>query len=232
LQGVIRGVGELEHAQGKQARKFENAEKNLRVMQQDLDLPYLLLDLRDSDEYQQCHIITALNYPTAMLSRSMNNETPELLAYKNQAGKIIAIYDDDEKIGCRAAATLVQRGYDNLFLLSGGLKYAAKKFPDGLIVGSLPSYISSATTKKQDMSSSNRTNRSDMSISSNISNTSKKTFDRDDIEKLNHYLDENLMPDPSSRLSRNTKSSRVSNAASNASTKTVTSIHSKPFYTR
>ena len=118
---VIRGIGELDmHQREKQARKFAHAERNLTRIQQDLDLPYLLLDIRDRDEYDQCHIITALNYPTAMLSRSMNNESPELLAYKNQPGKIIVVYDDDEKIGNRAATTLVQRGYDNLFLLSGG----------------------------------------------------------------------------------------------------------------
>ena len=108
---MIRGIGELDmHEKEKQARKFAHAERNLNRIQQDLDLPYLLLDLRDRDDYQLGHIITALNYPTAMLSRSINNETPELLAYKNQPGKIIAIYDDDEKIGCKAATTLVQRG--------------------------------------------------------------------------------------------------------------------------
>ena len=36
------------------------------------------------------------------------------------AGKIIVVYDDDEKIAPKAATTLVERGYDNLFLLSGG----------------------------------------------------------------------------------------------------------------
>ena len=89
-------------------------------LQQDLDLPYLLLDLRDRDDYEQCHMITALSYPVAMLSRSINNETPDMLAYKNQPGKIIVVYDDDERLGPKAATTLVQRGYDNLFLLSGG----------------------------------------------------------------------------------------------------------------
>lgn len=104
----------------KVARKFADAEKNLNKLQQDLDLPYLLLDLRDKDDYEKCHIISALSYPTAMLSRSVNNETKELLAYKNQPGKIVVVYDDDEKIGPRAATTLVERGYDNIFLLSGG----------------------------------------------------------------------------------------------------------------
>jgi centrosomal protein CEP41 len=124
------------HQREKQARKFAHAERNLTRIQQDLDLPYLLLDIRDRDEYDQCHIITALNYPTAMLSRSMNNESPELLVYKNQPGKIIVVYDDDEKIGNRAATTLVQRGYDNLFLLSGGKWHISfyMKFVEGKLI--------------------------------------------------------------------------------------------------
>lgn len=116
LQKVIRGIGEMDN----QGRQFERAEKRLMQLQQDLDLPYLLLDLRERDDYDKCHMITALSYPMAMLSRSINNETPDMLAYKNQPGKIIVVYDDDEKIGPKGATTLVQRGYDNLFLLSGG----------------------------------------------------------------------------------------------------------------
>jgi hypothetical protein len=45
---------------------------------------------------------------------------------KNREGKIIVIYDEDERIAPYAATTLVQRGYDNLFMLSGG------KFPFGI----------------------------------------------------------------------------------------------------
>lgn len=104
----------------KAQQNFEQAEYNLTKLQQSLDLPYLLLDLRDSDDYEACHIISAMSYPTAMLSRSVNNETKEMLAFKNQPGKIIVAYDDDERICPKAATTLVQRGYDNLFLLSGG----------------------------------------------------------------------------------------------------------------
>ena len=39
---------------------------------------------------------------------------------KNQPGRIIVVYDEDERIAPQAATTLVQRGYDNLFMLSGG----------------------------------------------------------------------------------------------------------------
>lgn len=120
LQKVIRGIGEMDNNNNYQGRQFERAEKRLMQLQQDLDLPYLLLDLRDRDDYEKSHMITALSYPMAMLSRSINNETPDMLAYKNQPGKIIVVYDDDEKVGPKGATTLVQRGYDNLFLLSGG----------------------------------------------------------------------------------------------------------------
>jgi centrosomal protein CEP41 len=204
-------------------------------LQQDLDLPYLLLDLRDKDEYDQCHIISAINYPTAMLSRSINNETPELLAYKNQPGKIIVVYDDEERIAPKAASTLVQRGYDNLFLLSGGLRLASKKFPDGLITGTLPAYFALPTPKDQKTGRSISSSVLNSSNASNITNRSyatKRTFDREDIEKLNQHLDENLMPSDSlSRMSRNTKSSRNSTISnvSLASNKTATSIHDKPW---
>ena len=57
MHRVIRGIGELDmHEREKQALKFANAERNInqrRMLQQDLDLPYLLLDLRDRDEYDQ-----------------------------------------------------------------------------------------------------------------------------------------------------------------------------------
>ena len=39
---------------------------------------------------------------------------------KNQEGKIIIMYDNDETIAHRAVTTLVERGYENLFMLSGG----------------------------------------------------------------------------------------------------------------
>ncbi|VDP78766.1 unnamed protein product [Schistosoma mattheei] len=87
-----------------------------------VDSPYLLLDVRDRDDYDACHIITARNYPIAMLSRSVNFETTEMLAYRNRPDHIIIVYDEDERLAPRAASTLVQRGYCNLFMLSGGLK--------------------------------------------------------------------------------------------------------------
>ncbi|RMZ98237.1 centrosomal of 41 kDa, partial [Brachionus plicatilis] len=223
----------------KYMKKIEEIKTNYRYqqdeifkrMKQNSDLPYLLLDIRDRDEFSQCHIISALSYPIAMLSRSVNNETQEMLAYKNQPGKIIVIYDDDEKLAPRAASTLVQRGYENLFMLSGGLKLAVKKFPQGLVAGEIPAHL----LKPDPKANTSRSVLSSVSAMSNFSTASKKTFDRDDIEKLNGYLENEILgPKTNSRYgSRASKdSSRISNvskADSLASNKTLTSIHEKPW---
>jgi centrosomal protein CEP41 len=199
----------------------------------DGDLPYLLLDIRDRDEYAQCHIISSLNYPAAMLSRSVNNETKELLAYKNQAGKIIVIYDDDERIAPKAATTLIQRGYDNLFMLSGGLKLAARKFPEGLITGTLPQQIKDANLKDIKAPKPKAQLAEIYGKLNGLAN--KTTFNSDDIEKLNSYLELVLLPnDPTSRLSRATKltnsnSSRTSSISNLSNISKATSIHSQPW---
>lgn len=41
-------------------------------------------------------------------------------AQKNAHGKIIILYDDDERLASQAATTMCERGFENLFMLSGG----------------------------------------------------------------------------------------------------------------
>ena len=80
--------------------------------------PYLLVDVRDSDDYDQCHIITAHSYPAANFSRTMNPFSPEMHQYKNVEGKIIIIYDVDEFLATDCAHQMVQRGFENIFVVS------------------------------------------------------------------------------------------------------------------
>ena len=44
-----------------------------------------------------------------------------MLRLKNKPRAVIVVYDDDESIASKAATTLTQRGYDNVFMLSGEL---------------------------------------------------------------------------------------------------------------
>uniref|UniRef100_A0A1I8HU88 Rhodanese domain-containing protein n=1 Tax=Macrostomum lignano TaxID=282301 RepID=A0A1I8HU88_9PLAT len=123
LQSVISGVGELDENGGGRGGRLS------AMPEWPEETPYLLLDVREREEYERCRIIGAVSYPYTMLSRAQNYEIPQMLACRNRPGRIVLIYDEDEKIAPRVATTLVQRGYDNLFMLSGGLRVAVKLFP-------------------------------------------------------------------------------------------------------
>ena len=43
------------------------------------------------------------------------------------------MYDYDEGIASRFATTMMERGYDNVFMLSGGVRVAYIKFPERLL---------------------------------------------------------------------------------------------------
>lgn len=43
-----------------------------------------------------------------------------LIKKKNSVGKIIILYDEDERLVISAGTTMVERGFDNIFVLSGG----------------------------------------------------------------------------------------------------------------
>ncbi len=58
---------------------------------------FLLLDMRDQEEYQMFHIKEALNYPAPNIGR--DKIIPELYRFKNQPDKLIVIYMSDERKG-------------------------------------------------------------------------------------------------------------------------------------
>ncbi|XP_067292440.1 centrosomal protein of 41 kDa [Pseudorasbora parva] len=213
LQSVISGVGELD--------LDKNGQKTIRLSPVSTanttecpfpDCPYLLLDVRDREQYDQCHIISAYSYPIATLSRIMNPYTKEVLDYKNASGKIIILYDEDERIASQAATTMCERGFENLFMLSGGLKVVAQKFPEGMTTGSIP--ISCVPSP---MGPGGRKR----SVPQQTPQAAEKKwrFTSEDLSRIQHYLEEVFIPSgPSSRLS-----SRMSTSSAGSSASTVRS---------
>ena len=53
--------------------------------------------------------------------------------FQNRESKLIVVYDFDEGIAAKFATTMMERGYDNVFMLSGGLRVAYIKFPERLV---------------------------------------------------------------------------------------------------
>lgn len=81
---------------------------------------FLLLDLRDADEYAMWHIKESINFPAANIAR--DKTIPELYRFKNAVDKLIICYMNDERQGCQQATLLAEKGYENTFLLSGGIE--------------------------------------------------------------------------------------------------------------
>ncbi|XP_037070449.1 centrosomal protein of 41 kDa-like [Pollicipes pollicipes] len=125
LQSLVQGTGELTVSAGDAPPPAPPPSVD--------DQPYLLLDVRDAESFAREHIVTARHYPASRLARTMNYETAEMWRYKRGAHTVVVVCDEDEMLAQRCATTLAQRGYDNVFILSGGLKVARKKFPCGLL---------------------------------------------------------------------------------------------------
>jgi len=116
--------------------QFHETRENLTIYPSPKDVlikPYLLLDVRDSEQFKSSHIITAVSYPKTMLSRG-NFEISLLLKYRNHKEYIIIVYDENETTAPQVATTLIERGYNNVFMLSGGLRVAKQCFPHSLVV--------------------------------------------------------------------------------------------------
>jgi len=207
LQSVINGLGEVDVDENNRPKP---ASPDPDFLEEEYDnCPYLLLDVRDEGEYQNCHLTTARNFPSAMLARTMNNFSKEMLEFKNCEGKIIILYDEDERITNNVATTMVERGFDNIFVLSGGLKVLAQKFPDGFNNGSFPAHLRPQVVNKH---------RKPIQLPTVEADMKKRRFSPEDLDKINHYLDESLIPqDTGSRLSRATTQSRVHNNQSQSS---------------
>uniref|UniRef100_A0A7N8X2F2 Centrosomal protein 41 n=1 Tax=Mastacembelus armatus TaxID=205130 RepID=A0A7N8X2F2_9TELE len=212
---VISGVGELNLERNNQKEDKVSVSNPGPDDRPYPDCPYLLLDVRDRDQYDHCHIISAHSFPIAMLSRTMNPYTKEVLEYKNAAGKIIIVYDEDERIASQTATVMCERGFENLFMLSGGLRVIAQKFPEGMTTGSIPtSCLSSPTSLKAKRSS----------VQQQPLQAAEKRwrFTSDELTKIQEQLEQILIPNNtnslmSSRMSTVSSQSKASSARSRQS---------------
>lgn len=122
---------------------------------------FVLLDLRDPEDYVRCHIRYALSFPAPNVTR--DRLLPEMFRLKNQAGKLIIVYAGDERPGVEHSQKLAQRGFENIFLLTGGLEEFIKLYPGYLEGTHIPRIQLVQATK------SFRSSDSDISANSSIS---------------------------------------------------------------
>jgi len=89
--------------------------------------PYLILDVRTPEEYGDCHMLQARSMPQRLLMQDKHH--PDIYRFRNHDSKLIVLYDDGERLAAAAAHILVHRGFDNVYVVSGGLVRFAERFP-------------------------------------------------------------------------------------------------------
>ena len=89
--------------------------------------PYLILDMRDIASFNNCHLLQARSFPYTQLRR--DQYVPEIYQFRNKPSTLIVVYCDDERTSREAAKVLVDRGIDNIYLLSGGINEFAYDYP-------------------------------------------------------------------------------------------------------
>ena len=91
------------------------------------DTTFLLLDLRDPEEYAMWRIKEAINFPGPNISR--DKIIPEIFRFRNKPDKLIIVYMQDERKGTQYAQLFYEKGYENIYLLSGGIENFLEEFP-------------------------------------------------------------------------------------------------------
>ena len=103
--------------------------------------PYLILDVREPEAYNTGHLLQARSFPYTHLRRDA--VAPEFYQFRNKTEALIILYCDDERVSRDAAKLMVDRGTDNIFLLSGGMNEFATEYPF-LVEGAAPKSASPA----------------------------------------------------------------------------------------
>ena len=91
------------------------------------DPKIILIDLRSQNCYLSGHIQKALSFPAEHIQR--DHDFAQLGIYKNKADKMLVAYADDERHGILQARIIFEKGFDNIYLLSGGYHVFSEEFP-------------------------------------------------------------------------------------------------------
>ena len=89
------------------------------------DSEFLLVDVRDEEEFEKYHIKDSVNFPAPNITR--DRVSAELHRFRNAFGKMIIIYHFDERPGIDAASKFADKGYENIYLISGGIEVFAAR---------------------------------------------------------------------------------------------------------
>jgi len=89
-------------------------------------------------EFNEFHIVGSVSFPHGWLNRS--NQFGALARFKNLEDKIIIVFMDNERHGTAVAKTLTERGFGNIYLLTGGIQAFFIDYPNLIDGENIPDY--------------------------------------------------------------------------------------------
>jgi rhodanese-related sulfurtransferase len=92
----------------------------MRMPPQESEAPkIILLDMRTVQEYAKWHVKNAVSFPATNIQK--DQVFASLHQHRNKEDKLIVIYMDDERHGTQVAKIIFEKGFDNIYLLTGGI---------------------------------------------------------------------------------------------------------------
>ena len=80
---------------------------------------FLLQDLRNEQQFAEYHIKDAVNFPSSNIGRDFFTQL--LISFKNKPNKVIVVYHETDQSTIPFVTQLIQKGFENIFLLTGGI---------------------------------------------------------------------------------------------------------------
>ena len=79
-------------------------------------------------EYNDFRVIGSVSFPHGWINRQ--NHFQALLRFKNVPNKVVIVMRDNERHGTQVAKVLTEKGFENVYLLTGGIQQFFIDYPD------------------------------------------------------------------------------------------------------
>lgn len=89
-------------------------------------------------EFDEFHILGSVSFPHGWINRQ--NHFCALQRFRNLDHKIIVVYLDNERQGTQVAKKLTEKGFGNIYLLTGGIQQFFIDYPDLVEGTNIPDY--------------------------------------------------------------------------------------------
>jgi centrosomal protein CEP41 len=103
------------------------------------EIDFIIVDLREEKEYHKCHIKNAISYPSSLISQ--DHFLKEMYTIKSKPNSIIIVYHKDDKTGASVSDLLILKGFENIYMISGGFYDFSFSYPEYMIGSEQNKYL-------------------------------------------------------------------------------------------